>query len=268
MLPEHRGLSSGQKFFRSMKGKKFMSGLAPLFDEFVSYRKASGVWNDNDRSCLIRFDKWCDREFPGQESLCQGMLAWCERRETEAASTFYTRTNIVWRLVDYLRGTGKTTVTYIRPKYAVDRSFCPKLMTDDEVSRFFAECDAYSIGLRGRNGLADKLNSIELPVFYRLLFSSGMRTCEARWLTLEDIDMESGVVTIRKSKCGQHRVVLHQSMLMLLSRYIDSMYKLMPGSTILFPDAKGSPHPSAWQSTHFRKIWCKVSQEPARASHL
>ena len=45
-----------------------------------------------------------------------------------------------------------------------------------------------------------KMKKITCPVFFRLLYSSGIRTTEARYLKREDVDLEHGVLNIRKSK--------------------------------------------------------------------
>ena len=47
------------------------------------------------------------------------------------------------------------------------------------------------------------LMKVEVPVFFRLLYSTGMRTTEARLLRVEDVDLQSGVINIRYTK--EHR---------------------------------------------------------------
>lgn len=61
---------------------------------------------------------------------------------------------------------------------------------------------------------------VEVPVFFRLLYSTGMRTTEARLLRVEDVDLQSGVINIRYTKSiDEHRVALHESMWSLLQMY-------------------------------------------------
>jgi integrase len=162
---------------------------------------------------------------------------------------------------------GKTTIRSKRQKYVKDLSFTPHLFTDEELDQFFVECDRVCTAKGERNKtLSARLSALEIPVFFRLLRSSGLRTCEARWLNISDIDFVTGVVSVHKSKGGgQHRIVLHQSMFGLLNRYKESLSRLMPESALLFPDAKGHPHDPRWESYNFRDIWFRVSSEPARA---
>lgn len=59
-----------------------------------------------------------------------------------------------------------------------------------------------------------------LPVFFRLLYSSGIRTTEAVLLERDDVNLENGVVSIKRGKgYDQHYVVLHDTMLPLMRIY-------------------------------------------------
>jgi integrase len=83
-----------------------------------------------------------------------------------------------------------------------------------------------------QNSIAIRLNKLELPVYYRLLLSTGMRTNEARWLRRSDVDLTEGVVNINQSKgADQHRVALHESMLILLKRYDENMANYPNGAS-------------------------------------
>lgn len=247
--------------------RPYQSGLAPLMDEFVLSRKAADAWSATNNDKFHCFDNYCLKNFPKQTELVEGMLAWCKLRDTEKGDSCRVRTTCVWLFVDYLRELGRTTIRSKRPKFVRDLSFSPHLFTDEELDRFFVECDRVCLVKRKRNQtFRTKLSTLEIPVFFRLLRSSGLRTCEARWLKISDIDFNTGVVSVTKSKGGgQHRIVLHQSMLELLNRYVESLSRMMPEAVLLFPDSKGHPHESWWESRNFRRIWSGVSREPARS---
>jgi len=113
------------------------------------------------------------------------------------------------------------------------------------------------------------MNKLELPVYFRLLLSTGMRTNEARWLKRSDVDMVEGVININQTKgVDQHRVALHKSMLKLLKAYCKKMEKVLPCRTCFFPDRDDHFHRPAWADYHFRIVWKEVSQEPARPYDL
>ena len=64
-----------------------------------------------------------------------------------------------------------------------------------------------------KGNIDSAIKTMTYPVYFRLLYSSGLRTCEARWLKVKDVDLENDIVNIRKTKCNiEHYVVLHESM--------------------------------------------------------
>jgi len=71
---------------------------------------------------------------------------------------------------------------------------------------------------------------MSIPVFFRLLYSSGIRTNEARLLPRENADLERGVLDIQYSKGhDQHYIVLHDSMLEIMRRYDTAIGEIVPG---------------------------------------
>lgn len=64
------------------------------------------------------------------------------------------------------------------------------------------------------------INRIEIPVLFRLLYSSGLRINEVRLLRTKDVDLNVGIIHVRHTKgYNEHIVALHQSMLKLIHQY-------------------------------------------------
>lgn len=83
-----------------------------------------------------------------------------------------------------------------------------------------------------------------------------MRTTEARYLKREDVDLEHGVVNIRKSKgYDQHYVALHDTMTNLLFRYDEAVDKIQPERTYFFESLRGMCYGRDWVNDNFKKIW-------------
>ena len=170
----------------------------------------------------------------------------------------------------YARKKGWTEITV--PKVPSQRpcTYLPHAFTKDELIRFFQACDRHVVdAFNYQNSITNKLNKLELPVYYRLLLSTGMRTNEARWLKRSDVNLTEGVININQSKgTDQHRVALHESMLSLLERYDENMAKVMSDRICFFPNKNDCFHRPAWAEYHFRIIWKQVSKEPARLYDL
>ena len=98
------------------------------------------------------------------------------------------------------------------------------------------------------------------PVFFRLLYSSGIRTTEARLLRRENVDLAHGVLDIQKSKgYDQHYVALHDTMTELLKRYDKVIEGIWPNRTYFFGRDRDIPLTTPWVSRNFRNLWQKAN---------
>lgn len=245
--------------------RPFNSFLAPKLEEFILSRQAANKWNVSYDKDIHRFDNYIARNYADANILTDEMLSWCNQRPTEKGYSCRARTAAIWHFVDYARLQKWYNIERRRDTSNEASIYVPHYFTSEELSLFFNECDSYFLDLSfRRKSRANMLNRLELPVFFRLLLSSGMRTCEARWLKCSDVDFSTGVIEIEKSKgINQHRIVLHETMLSILRDYDNAMSKLMPGRIHLFPNRNDCPHKPEWESHHFRNIWYKISNERA-----
>lgn len=244
----------------------FHSAMASQFEAFVLSRKAARRWCNVYDDNLHFFDNYCAENYPGQDTLCEGMLDWCKERPTEHGNSCKYRISAIIGFVKYANKEGWTSIAPPttpgeRPCLYISHAF-----TDEELACFFVECDKHVLASRKHNNtLYTRLNQLELPVYFRLLFSTGMRTNEARRLKRTDVDLTDGIIEINETKgYDQHRVALHSSLVGLLKRYDECMALIMPCRQMFFPDADDGPHRPHWAEYQFRQIWIKVSSEPAR----
>lgn len=233
----------------------YLSCLSDYLERFVSYRKASGTWNEHVSAQNLKyFDHHCAENYPSSQRLTQEMLdSWCAQRDTETSRSCYTRTLIVREFAKYLCDRRLAEVIVPKAPKMVGCKYIPHPFTDEELTRFFEACDSI---IPYKNRPASVLRKIQCPVFFRLLYSSGMRTTEARHLKCKDVDLYHGVINIRKSKgYDQHYVALHGTMTDLLRRYDATVKKLQPGRIYFFESLKGSCYGRDWVNDNFKKIW-------------
>ena len=236
----------------------YISGFSDLIEQYEKYQKASDSWSDHAHGLNIRyFDRYCALHYPGQP-LCQEMVdEWCRKRETETNTSCFTRTGGIRSFIRYLRDRGLTTVEPALPPKPEGRTYIPHAFTDEELRRFFNECDRI-VPLRPE--LKYKMKKITCPVFFRLLYSSGIRTTEARYLKREDVDLEHGVLNIRKSKgYDQHYVALHKSMTELLKQYDKVAESIRPDRTYFFETPNGKYYSRQWVTQTFQCLWEKAN---------
>ena len=253
-----------------MMKRPYRSCLSKQIEEFIYSKKVSGRWNRAYEENLHFFDNYCAEQFPDATALTEEMLGWCEERLTENGNSCKNRNTVVSHFVKYAREKGWTALA--PPELPPQRpcTYVPHAFTKEELSNFFLACDRHVVdAIQYRSCINSQMNKLELPVYYRLLLSTGMRTNEARWLNRSDVDFMEGVININRSKgADQHRVALHESMLKLLEIYDKQMAKIMPNRICFFPDRHDHFHRAEWVEYHFRIIWKEVSKEPARPYDL
>ncbi len=246
-----------------MANDKFMSCAARELGEFVAFCRGSDAWNPEYEKLTRRLDRFLRERFPGATALAQEMLdLWFRPQGGESEESAYKRCAPARRLVGYLGQRGQALSvppTWIRLRKSRPR---PYPMTDDEIARFFDCCDHVcdSVPARYAGRLETRLKRITVPVLFRLLYSSGIRPPEARWLKTGEVDLSLGVLDIKRSKGhGQHYVALHPSMADLMSRYDRAVSEMIPAREYFFPNFRGGCIRAMWISTNFRECWSRAN---------
>jgi len=247
---------------------KFESFLAPVMESFIAFRQVSGRWNDTDSLNIRLFDRHCATMFSGAAELTQEMVdSWCRRRDTELLSNSHRgRIYVIFHFVNYLKKRNLTEINAPSIPVKMPRTYIPHAFTEEELENFFNACDNLPVTPRRRDVL---LRRITVPVFFRLLYSSGIRTNEARLLRVSDTNLENGVLNIRQSKGhSQHFIVLHDTMTDLMRRYDSAMRLFYPERKYFFPSARDSHYTQQWVVVNFRQLWHKYNTAHAVAYQL
>lgn len=248
--------------------KKFNSFLSPLIQAYGDYQKASERWNETSYGPnLILFDRYCQKQYPDSIVLSQEIVDnWCRKRKTENNNSCRYRVYVVVSFIRYLRKRGKTDIREPEIPKIERSSYIPHAFTGDELKNFFYACD----NIPDRSLTQEQRSRrITIPVFFRLLYSSGIRTNEARLLRVEDVDLYHGILNIRYSKGhAQHYVVLHDSMLDIMKEYDAVIRKQYPIRIYFFPARGDAFHTRQWVQTNFRQMWDKYNSTYATAYEL
>ena len=252
------------------KPRKFVSCAAPQIEAFVRHRRAAGTICDGAVARLRQLDTHIAAEFPDGEALSQEMVdTWCARRPTESANTCGARCRPVVALVSFLRERGETDVVEPDLPRAQKSGYVPHAFTDDELSEFFSECDSWEPKGRGMKKKVYLRTKRTIPVIFRLLWSSGIRTCEARLLARRCVDLDDGVIRIERGKGNNQRLVaLHESLLPMMREYDAAMELLWPDREYFFPNGAKESISGTLLCTWFRDLWSRVSDERATAYML
>ena len=184
---------------------------------YKKYCEASNLWTYQTERGLLYFDKYCQEHFPEEDEITQEMVdGWCNKKETEKMSSCRSRIYPAVGFINYMISRGYADVdTPIIPKKS-GHTYIPHAFTTDELSAFFQKCDTIKIR---RKTIPLKIYKLTIPIFFRLLYSSGIRTYEARYLKRKNVDLKTGIVDIQWAKGRiQHYIVLHDTMLPLMTK--------------------------------------------------
>jgi integrase/recombinase XerD len=210
------------------------SALGPLMAQLIQEKRAAGYGYVPQSDRLNDLDRFLSQEGLTRIELPKDLARrWCAKRDHESAKTHRFRIYVVRQLAEFLGRHGypawtpDSKLTTI-PAY----DFVPHIFSAEEVRKLFAAADALDHG-------AGSLRHLIMPEIFRVLYGCGLRAGEARRLTVADVDLTEGVLTIRQSKFRKDRLVpLAPSLRDRLRRYADRMGHRGP-EAIFFPGRGG-----------------------------
>jgi len=179
---------------------QYTSVFAPYIVGFIEQKRALGYKYDSNAAILRRFDAFCSERYPHETVLNREIITdWASKRPSEQPATLQARLSPVRELCKYIVRLGLEA--YIMPKGLMPRipRYIPHIFTNSELIQIFEQTDKchYCNEVPYRHHV--------MPVFFRLLYCTGMRLSEARLLKVCDVDLDSGVITVINAKLDKHR---------------------------------------------------------------
>jgi integrase len=229
----------------------FTGSFAAQIEEMLSLRVSMGRSPRTHRGNLLSFDRFCTRHFPCAAELSQEMvLQWMEKRPGEKTGGSQARASAIRCFGSCLDAAG--IPAYILPDKFVggNSDFTPYIFNDTELAAVFSVIDSLSSTSR------HPFLHLILPVFFRLIYTCGLRPREGRELLHKNIHFETGEILIVQTKGHKDRmVVMSDDMLELCRVYEQKRRIFAPGSTHFFPDADGGALPGSRLNKQFQKCW-------------
>lgn len=223
-------------------------------DNYLTYKRAAGYKYEKEERVLNRFLKNCEAYFKAEMEIPKAaVLKWNELGENETTMNQNSRIGIARRFCLYIAK--KKIPVYVCPMEHYRRSdFTPHIFTNSELKRFFEQCD------RAERKSAISYCHMTIPTLFRLYYSCGLRESEATHLTVGDVDLESGILTIREAKFGKDRLVpLHKSILERIREYHQSVHLHSNTDSPFFPASHGGFYGRTSVYNMFRKILWQAS---------
>ena len=224
----------------------------------VELKQAVGYKYETDARHLKRFDKFTLEKYPYATGLTKEIvLDWCSKKTYEAQANQCSRASIIRQFGKYLDSIG--VKAYIIPKgyYPTEAQYIPHIYTVDELTKFFAETD------KCHYCIEHPYRHLIMPVFFRMIYTCGLRVSEARLLRVGDVDIENGILAICHSKKDNDRLVPMSDYLTVHCRhYSEKVHPHPKQEDIYFPALNEKPMTTGNVYNNFRRfLWC------ARISH-
>ena len=237
---------------------EYLSAFAPHITGLIQQKRTLGYKYTSEPCVLQRFDRFCREYYPTADCLTPEIMNdWAMPRPGEHPATLQNRLTPVRELAKYM--VRLELPAYIMPKGLMPRvpRYMPNIYSNDELVRIFGQTDKchYCSEVPYRH--------LVMPVFFRLLYCTGMRLSEARLLKVGDVDLSSGVITVINAKLDKHRQLpLSPEMLMRLVSYHENVHMLSKQGDWFFPGYNGIPMTRGNVEKNLRKfLW------QARISH-
>ena len=243
-----------QKRERRSYGNCFISSCREVFENYVAYQRASSKWCPSYDYQLKSFDRYCHGHIPHARIPDQDAIdGWSRPYETERLTSCGKRVAFLAGLCRFIGMRHGIWLTSPQVPTKDGHRPVPHSFTGPELKNLFIACDHLP---RLHDSRVTLLRTLAVPAFFRLMYSSGLRTKEARLLDRADVDLRHGVINISRSKgLHEHRVALHPSMLEYLREYDGRMQSLMPGRKCFFANVADKYYSSTWVECNFETAW-------------
>ncbi len=188
--------------------------LPKMLEDYLAMRRGLGFKLHTDGIALSSFVSFMalhDKDYITTELA----LTWAKSSLTAQAVQWAKRLGFVRGFARYCKAIDQRsevppsdllTINYQRPT--------PYLFTDSDICRLLAGTKQLS--------LYDPFFEQVLYCLFGLLSVTGMRISEALALTMDDVDLETGVLTVRHAKFGKSRLLpLHETTLTILTEYLE-----------------------------------------------
>lgn len=239
----------------------------PIMEEFIVHREASQCWCNSYHEHLKSFSKFCKETYPNHTEISQEMIDnWCSKRKTENNNSRKTRIYVVVNFVKYINIKSDFPLKVPCFSKTEKTHYKPHIFTAKELTNLFYACDNIKVV---RNRRTTILRKMIMPVLFRLMYSTGMRTLEIVYLKKDDVNFDTGVINIQKSKgYNQHYIVMHDSIKEIMKNYDKEIEKIFPTREYFFPTKDNGHNNRTWITGNFRKLWDMYNADYARAYDL
>ena len=170
---------------------------------FISLKQALGFKYESGIGLLRRIDTYfVDSHLTVREiskELCEG---WCRKRSYESPANHSSRISAMRVFCQYLNDIGVPAYIPSSNLLTKLKKYDAHIYTTEELKRFFSVVDT-SQSVPSECPYRSQV----MPLFFRILYTSGMRVSELRLARIRDMNLEEGYIYVNGGKNQKDRIV-------------------------------------------------------------
>jgi integrase/recombinase XerD len=229
------------------------SVLSACMEKFLQEKHACGYDYHEPTRILRRLDSFVVQEGLTSCELPSSIVRkWLAKKAHESVRTHQQRIIVTRQFSRFLLRLGYSA--YVPDSTLTTRNpstFVPRMLTDEELRKFFQAVDALEPTARS------PLRHLIMPEVFRLLYGCGFRAREVLKLRVRDVDLNQGIITVRQGKCRKDRLVPPALALVNRLRKYAARFGNRPADAIFFPGPGGGPFSLRTVYTVFRQLLLK-----------
>lgn len=237
-----------------MSRRGFCSPFAEDLDNMIDLMVVSGGAESSYLPRARSFDTFCAHEHPECSELTEWLiLEWLRPVMKKEPAVIHQRICFMNGFARYLNNVGKPAFM-MHNRFACGRTlFVPYIFSDDDLTRLF-----HVIDTNGKHG--NLFQRIQFSVYYRLIYTCGLRPNEGRTLRKKHVDLHAGEIVIECSKERRSRiVVMSDDMRALAARYSSLLNACFPDTEFFFPSKHGREYPAAFFQTNLVRFFAEAN---------
>lgn len=226
----------------------FHSPLANLMAEFLREKQVCGYLYERESYELLRLDRFLCGTGLKAVALPRDIVdEWTAKQAHEKPGTQKLRAIRIRQFALFLRQHGVEAYVPEAIRTPINRiEFTPYIFRREEIEKILQAVDRMPPDTRA------PMRHLIMPEIFRLLYCCGMRVSEVLQLKVADVDLGSGVLTIREGKFNKDRLVpMAASITMRLRRYASLLGN---ASGTFFPAPDGGPYSKVTVYHIFRQL--------------
>lgn len=237
----------------------YKSVLGTHIKNFIKEKRAQGYSYQAQAYLMGNFDAyWADHTYTFVGLTPESLDGWTKKRDSENKGYLHNRISVVREFSRYLNGLGISS--YIPPFSFRRNKPLVYVLCDEETAELFDKIDGCMPIKKNRVQIR---MSYEYPVLFRLIYCCGLRRSEACGLSVAQVDLVQGIITVLNAKGDRDRLIyLSEDMNQLCAGYLGMMRQnygpelewMFPGLDMEKPvsaAAAGRVFNTFWKKTRF-----------------